>query len=71
MLAAPGAVVLVASGGDPALVDLGSLPSRPFPQRSDGEWAGSLKTTKTDYSYHGAGGGFCRPGPPDSGRKPP
>jgi glycosyltransferase involved in cell wall biosynthesis len=40
MLALPGAVVLVASGGDPALVALGSLPSRHFPQGADGGWAG-------------------------------
>ena len=36
----PGAVVLVASGGDPALVDLGSHPSWHFPQGPDGGWAG-------------------------------
>ena len=40
MIAAPGAVVLVASGGDPTLVDLGSQPCRHFPQGADGGWAG-------------------------------
>ncbi|MDH3708194.1 MAG: glycosyltransferase, partial [Acidimicrobiia bacterium] len=36
----PGAVVLVASGGDEALVDVGSHPCWPFPQGRDGGWAG-------------------------------
>jgi glycosyltransferase involved in cell wall biosynthesis len=36
----PGEIVLVASRGDEELVDLGSLPSWPFPQGRDGGWAG-------------------------------
>jgi glycosyltransferase involved in cell wall biosynthesis len=36
----PGEVVLVASGGDEELVDIGSHPCWPFPQARDGGWAG-------------------------------
>lgn len=36
----PGAPVLVVSGGDEDLVDLGSHPCWPFPQGRDGSWAG-------------------------------
>jgi glycosyltransferase involved in cell wall biosynthesis len=39
-VAEPDAVVVVASGGDEALVDLGPRPCWPFPQGRDGGWAG-------------------------------
>ncbi len=40
MIGRPGEVVLVASGGDEELVDLGSHPGWHFPQGRDGGWAG-------------------------------
>ena len=40
MIGAVGAVVLVASGGDEDLIDIGSHPCWPFPQGRDGGWAG-------------------------------
>lgn len=39
-IARPGDVVLVASGGDEDLIDLGSQPCWPFPESRDGGWAG-------------------------------
>jgi GT2 family glycosyltransferase/glycosyltransferase involved in cell wall biosynthesis len=40
MIGRPGEVVLVASGGDADLVDIGSHPGWPFPQGREGGWAG-------------------------------
>lgn len=40
MIGRPGEIVLVASGGDEDLVDVGSHPAWPFPQGREGGWAG-------------------------------